>query len=78
MKEIVIEIGCPFWTQEEEEAACPVAIRGLLGRVQDIRGADPMSAMKFAIRFVESCLKPHPGEKLFWMSGEEFTGDGSP
>ena len=54
--EVVIEIGNPYWTEPDVEAACPVAIRGTVGRVNDIRGIDPMSAMKQAINFVETYL----------------------
>jgi len=71
--EMTIEIGQPYWTVPNVEAACPVAIRGGIGRVNDIRGIDPMSAMKFAIAFVESYLdSPPDGEKYFWLDGEEY------
>ena len=71
--EVVVEIGQPYWTEPELEAACPVAIRGTVGRVNDIRGIDPMSAMKQAINFVETYLnQPAGDEKFFWPSGEEF------
>jgi hypothetical protein len=73
--EIVIEIGGPYWTQVGVEAACPVAIRGAIGRVKDIRNIDPMSAMKSAISFVETYLKPRAGEKLFWIDGTEYSVD---
>jgi hypothetical protein len=71
--EVVIEIGSPYWIESDAEAACPVAIRGTVGRVNDIRGIDPMSAMKQAIHFVEAYLKQPVGdEKFFWPNGEEF------
>lgn len=72
--EIVVELGCPYWTEPEVEAACPVAIRGAVGRVNDICGIDPMSAMKQAIDFVESYLVHPAGDfKFFWPDGEEYS-----
>jgi len=71
--DVVVEIGHPYWTEPDVEAACPVAIRGTVGRVNDIRGIDPMSAMKQAINFVETYLDGSAGdEKFFWPNGEEF------
>lgn len=71
--DVVLEIGHPYWTEPDVEAACPVAIRGTVGRVNDIRGIDLMSAMKQAINFVETYLD-HPAgdQKFFWPNGEEF------
>ena len=74
--DVVVEIGNPYWTEPGIEAACPVAIRGCMGRVNDIRGIDPMSAMKLAIEFVETFLtRPGTGKKFFWPDGEEFSVD---
>lgn len=71
--DVVIEIGQPYWTEKDVEAACPVAIRGTVGRVNDIRGIDPMSAIKQAIAFAEAYLDQPEGEaKFFWPSGEEY------
>lgn len=73
LADIVVEIGHPYWSEPGIEAACPVAIRGTVGRVNDIRGIDPMSAMKQAIDFVETYLG-HPADdlKLFWPDGEPY------
>ncbi|MFC5771130.1 DUF6968 family protein [Thauera sinica] len=72
--EIVVEIGTPYWTKPDIEAACPVAIRGCLGRVNDIRGIDPLNAMKQAISFVEIYLdRSTNSEKFFWPDGEEYS-----
>ena len=72
--DIVVEIGQPYWTLPGREAACPVAIRGCVGRVKDIRSIDPLSAMKQSIQFVETYLDSLPnGEKLFWPDGEEYS-----
>lgn len=71
--DVVIEIGQPYWTEKDVEAACPVAIRGTVGRVNDIRGIDPMSAMKQAISFAEAYLdQPDSDAKFFWPNGEEY------
>ncbi len=74
--DVVVEIGTPYWTEPDVEAACPVAIRGTVGRVNDIRGIDPMSAMKQAISFVEAYLD-HPvgDEKFFWSDGEGYSDE---
>lgn len=73
LAEIVVEIGHPYWTEPGIEAACPVAIRGAVDRVNDIRGIDPMSAMKQAISFVETYLDHPAGDmKFFWPDGEAY------
>lgn len=74
--DLVIEIGQPHWTELNIEAACPVAIRGTVGRVNDICSIDPMSAMKQAIAFVETYLdSPTGGEKYFWPDGESYADE---
>jgi len=74
--DVVVEIGKPYWTEPGIEAACPVAIRGCVGRVNDIRSIDPLSAMKQSIQFVEKYLEgPRKGEKLFWPDGEEYSAN---
>ncbi len=70
---IVIQIGYPKWTEPNIEASCPVAFRGGIGRVRDIRGADPINAMKLAISFVELYMQRGKDEgKFFWNDGEEY------
>jgi len=70
---IVIEIGQPYWIIAGREAACPVAIRGTVGRVEDIRGIDPMSSMQQAISFVEIYLEHRASKaKFFWPNGEPY------
>lgn len=74
--DLVVEIGHPYWTETDIEAACPVAIRGTVGRVNDIRGIDPMSAMKQAINFVETYLDHPAGDaKFFWPNGEGYADE---
>jgi hypothetical protein len=73
LSDVVVQIGYPVWTEHNVEAACPVAFRGGIGRVNDIRGIDPISAMKQAITFVETYLtRSEAGDKFFWPDGEEY------
>jgi len=74
--DVVVEIGYPYWTDPDLEAACPVAIRGVIDRVMDIRSIDFMGAMKEAIRFVETYLKhPAGGMQFLWPDGEPYGDD---
>lgn len=71
--EIRLQIGSPYWTEEGVEAACPVAIEGYLGRLEDIRGIDPLDALNLAIQFVDSILRSLPKtKKVLWPSGEGY------
>lgn len=71
--EIRLAIGQPYWTDPPLEAACPVALYGYFGRMPDIRGVDPMSALVLAIEFLESLLKGLPAtQKVSWPSGEAY------
>lgn len=72
-REIAIQIGQPYWTEESVEAACPVAIQGLLGRVQDIRGIDFIDAISLAIKFVDATLSGmRTSHDFFWPDGEAY------
>jgi hypothetical protein len=73
-REIKIQIGKPYWTEPDVEAACPVAIRGLIGRVNDIRGIDFVDAMKQTIGFIETYLQgvDVTGKTLYWPDGERY------
>jgi hypothetical protein len=74
--EILLAIGRPYWTEPGFEAACPVAIFGYFGRLVDIRGIDPMSAVKLAIEFLESMLRDLPkAQTLYWPSGDAYFED---
>jgi hypothetical protein len=73
LTDVVVEIGHPYWTELNRQAACPVAIRGCIERVNDIHSIDPISAMKEAIKFVETFLdQPSDGKKFFWPDGDEY------
>ena len=72
-QQVIIEIGRPYWTEPDMEAACPVAIEGLLPRREDIRGIDPFNALELAIGFINSFLSKLPKtQKLEWLSGDDY------
>ena len=54
-RRITVQIGRPY-AIGDEEAACPVAIVGLVGKLPDIRGADTVQALALALRLVRSLL----------------------
>jgi hypothetical protein len=71
--EIRLAVGQPFWIEPGFDAACPVAVYGYVGRLADIRGIDPMSAVALAIKFLESLLDDLPKSKtITWPSGEPY------
>lgn len=72
---IRVLIGSPRWTKKGEEARCPVAVEGWLGRVEDMRGDDPMHAMEMALYFMNSLLKDLPPPKrVTWPNGDLYKG----
>jgi len=73
MCDVIIQVGHPAWVQEGLEASCPIAIRGVAGRTPNIRGVDPMDAMKNAMVFIESYLTDRRGKStFFWPNGEKY------
>jgi len=71
---ISVQIGRPYWTTPDVEAACPVAIEGLLERRKDIRGIDTLQALELAIKFADSYLADLPrNQKLTWLDGESYS-----
>jgi len=71
--EIRIQIGCPYWVEPKTEAACPLAIHGLFGRLPDIHGVDLMQALELAISFTENVLKGEVEKHMVcWSSGENY------
>lgn len=68
-----ILIGKPYWVDEGNEAACPVAIHGLVGRTEDIHGADLFQALELAIAFVNYLLNSIPSPKVVtWQDGDPW------
>jgi len=71
--EITIQIGQPYWIQRDIEAACPVAIKGLLDDIEDIRGIDFVDAVSLAIKFVDVTLAGMRDSRRFlWPDGEDY------
>jgi hypothetical protein len=72
-RQIRLVVGCPYWTEPEMEAACPVAIYGYLGRLADIHGIDPMGALTLAIKFLDDLLEGLPENLVvYWPSGDPY------
>jgi hypothetical protein len=72
-REIKIQIGKPYWTEAGVEAACPVAILGLLERRDDIRGVDLVNAIESALKFVQQYLSGRePDVQVCWADGEPY------
>lgn len=74
--EIRLAIGQPYWSDPGMEGSCPIALYGYHGRLADIRGIDPLSALALAIPFLESLLKGLPESlSVHWPSGEAYFDD---
>jgi hypothetical protein len=72
-----ILIGVPRWAKKGKEAAWPVAAEGLVGRIADIRGIDPMQAIELALAPTNSLIKNlPPGKKVTWPNGEPYDAEG--
>ena len=70
---VKISVGQPYWTEEGVEAACPVSFEGLYGKQPDIRGIDPIDALRNALKLVDTLFKGVQEEyELFWPDGELF------
>lgn len=74
--EIRLAIGQPYWSDPGMEGSCPVALYGYHGRLADIRGIDPLSALVLAIQLLESLLKGLPENlTVYWPSGQTYFDD---
>lgn len=72
-KQFKIQIGLPYWTEQDAEAACPVVIEGLLDKRQDIRGIDPLDAIEMSLKFIQAFLTDRPWpEKVCWSTGDPY------
>jgi hypothetical protein len=72
-RDLLIQIGKPYNTGNEEDAACPVVMDGLFGRLADIHGVDAMDAIRLAIKLVEETLQEKSGElQVLWPNGEPY------
>lgn len=71
--ELSVEIGRPFWTEENIEAACSVYIRGLMAAPLLIYGSDLLGALECALSFINAELRNLTGEKkVTWPDGEAY------
>ncbi len=69
-------IGAPYWVDVGIEAACPVSIEGLQGRINDIRGIDPLDALRNAVGVLEKLLAGALEDyELYWPDGEPFEAE---
>lgn len=71
-KEIIVKIGTPYWVTEGEEAACPVAIEGLHGKLPDVHGVDPYQALELAIQLTQTLVAPSGKQKILWPDGKPY------
>lgn len=68
-----VEIGSPFWTEENIEAACSVFIRGLMAGPLLIYGSDLLGALECALGFMDAELRNLSDEKkVTWPGGEAY------
>jgi len=71
--EIKAVIGTPYWVDKGIEAACPLALNGLQGRLTDVRGIDPIDALHNAIGVLDQLLAGAlDNYELYWPDGEVF------
>lgn len=76
-REIHIKIGRPYEVSKGE-AACPLAIDGLYGRLPDIRGVDTFQALGLAMKFVQLTLKAWEKKGAVFLiseDGKEYPGN---
>lgn len=70
---IKVSIDRPYWTEEGVEAACPVTFEGVYGRQPDIRGIDPLDALRNALALTDKLIDGAQRDyELFWPDGEPF------
>jgi hypothetical protein len=72
-QDLVIRIGKPYRTGNEGDAACPVFVGGLFGRLADVHGVDEMDALRLAIELIENTLRGKRKElRISWPDGEPY------
>lgn len=75
-REIVLQVGHPYWMIEGELAACPVAMKGLEDDVEHRSGRDPFEALSNAVRHINEYFSgTQCGRYFFWPDGEPYGGD---
>jgi len=68
---LLLSVGMPYWTREQEEAACPLSMRGYRDLETEIFGIDPMQALKLALEAIDILLEPLEA-KLRWPDGTTY------
>ncbi len=72
-KTITMKIGVPYWFEQGVEARCPVEIDGPNGQAMDIRGIDPIDALRNTLTLIEKLLDgAQVDNDLFWPDGEPY------
>jgi hypothetical protein len=76
-REVVLQIGHPYWLPELESAACPIVLRGENEHEIEHRyGRDPFAALCRAVRAANDRFKrPQRGRLFLWPDGEPYLGD---
>lgn len=81
-KQIVVRISTPYWVTEGQEAACPVEIEGMYGKLADAHGVDLYQALELAMQLVNTLLAATKSkhQELLWPDGQpyELTAPSSP
>src|SRR5690606_27348516 len=75
-REVVLQIGHPFWSAEDSMAVCPIVIKGQDEVLSPGSGRDLFEALSNAVRSInEYFARPQCGRFFFWPDGEPYGGD---
>ncbi len=68
-QEVTLQIGIPQWSTGGDEAACPIAIKGLYDELPPARGRDLFEALVQAVRTLrQRCKTPPEGTHFFYFA----------
>lgn len=78
-RDVVLQVGHPYWLSELQTAACPIVLSSGRGHEIEHRyGRDPFAALCRAVRAINDRFKrPQRGRFFFWPDGEPYLGDHS-
>lgn len=73
-KPIHIAIGRPYRISDEQ-AACPISMRGLYPKLPDLRGVDTFQALAIALQFVRQTIEAweKKGHTFHFPEGDRLT-----
>jgi hypothetical protein len=76
-REVVVQVGHPYWLVEGETAACPIALRNSdEDEIEHVHGRDLFEALSDAVRSINERFQgPQCGRFYFWPDGEAYGGD---